>query len=206
MLRKTPVSECDSFRALSGAADFLAFETVGTSGRRRVACLFSRDGKKEQQHTGQQQRYAAFRPATRPDAAEQRNDLLPTQPDDRGGIAYEKHRFQNRRFEKHSRKSENGGYIQCRPEKKKTQAQYRIFGSGLGRLCAGIRRAEAVFSILQPRRVDGDVRLRLGSGINPTETAPGDIVKKLKKAFDFTTILRYFAPEGMINPGVWSTI
>ena len=32
------------FRALSGAADFLAFETVGTSGRRRVACLFSRDG------------------------------------------------------------------------------------------------------------------------------------------------------------------
>lgn len=75
MLRKTPVSECDS-------------------------------SEKEQQHTGQQQRYAAFRPATRPDAAEQRNDLLPTQPDDRGGIAYEKHRFQNRRFEKHSRKSE----------------------------------------------------------------------------------------------------
>ena len=56
MLRKTPVSECDS-------------------------------SEKEQQHTGQQQRYAAFRPATRPDAAEQRNDLLPTQPDDRGGIA-----------------------------------------------------------------------------------------------------------------------
>ena len=90
MLRKTPVSECDS-------------------------------SEKEQQHTGQQQRYAAFRPATRPDAAEQRNDLLPTQPDDRGGIAYEKHRFQNRRFEKHSRKSENGGYIQCRPEKRDTQ-------------------------------------------------------------------------------------
>lgn len=47
--------------------------------------------------------------------------LLPTQPDDRGGLAYEKHRFQNRRFEKHSRKSENGGYIQCRPEKIDTQ-------------------------------------------------------------------------------------
>ena len=59
MLRKTPVSECDS-------------------------------SEKEQQHTGQQQRHAAFRPATRPDAAEQRNDLLPTQPDDRGGIAYER--------------------------------------------------------------------------------------------------------------------
>ena len=34
----------------------------------------------------------------------------------------------------------------------------------------------------------------------------GDLHGRLKKAFDFTTILRYFAPEGMINPGVWSTI